>query len=156
MSSRNCKHRRAAAKLAACADSLSGQNLACDKRPVLYAYRLNFIVISVLCRPYGANKLPKCAISTKFSYLVDSCAHPPSPTITETKNLPLSKVSILFLYSNDFQGEIMRTNSIVCKRDAVHKRDGQTKAQLNPSSTKLGMVIEDPEHVLTPRKHFGV
>jgi len=39
----NRKHRRAAAKPAACADSLPGPNLACNSGPVVYAYRLNFI-----------------------------------------------------------------------------------------------------------------
>jgi len=42
---RNHKHRRATAKPAACADSLSGPNVACDSGPVVYAYSLNFIWI---------------------------------------------------------------------------------------------------------------
>jgi len=46
--SRNRKHCQAAAKLAACAHSLSGRNLACDSGPVVYTYRLNFIWIDVL------------------------------------------------------------------------------------------------------------
>jgi len=47
---RNCDHCRAAAKPAASANSLglSGSNLACDSRPVVYANRLNVIWIGVL------------------------------------------------------------------------------------------------------------
>jgi len=50
---RNCKHHRAAAKLAAYADTLSEPNLACDSWPVVYAFRLNCIWITVSCRPRG-------------------------------------------------------------------------------------------------------
>ena len=45
---RNRKHHRTTAKLAACADYLSGPNLACDSGPVVCTYRLNFIWIGVL------------------------------------------------------------------------------------------------------------
>ena len=64
---RNHKHRRAAAKLAACEDSLSGPNLAYKSGPVVYAYGLNFIWIGLLCR--------LCAISTKFSHFLCFCVH---------------------------------------------------------------------------------
>jgi len=49
---RNHKHRRAAAKPAACANSLglSGPNVACDSRRMVHVYRLNVIWFGVLCR----------------------------------------------------------------------------------------------------------
>jgi len=74
---RSCKHRRASSKPAACADSLSGTNSACDSRSVFYAYRLYYIWISVLCRPYGAKNGRNIAISTKFSHFGGCYAHPP-------------------------------------------------------------------------------
>jgi len=74
---RNHKHRRAAAKLAACEDSLSGPNLACNSGPVVYAYRLDFIWIGVLCRPCREN-CQSVAILTKFLHFGEgSCVHPP-------------------------------------------------------------------------------
>jgi len=47
---RNCKHCRAAAKPAACANSLSGPNLACDTGPMVYAVMdmLWFVVCDIL------------------------------------------------------------------------------------------------------------
>ena len=80
-----------------------------------------------------------------------------------TTNLPLSNgIKIVSVFQR-LHGEIGRTNS------AVQKRDGQTDKQTdkklnvfghpgggwNPSLTKLGMVIEDLEHVLAPLKLLG-
>jgi len=69
---RNSKHRRTAAKPAACADSISGSNLACDCVPVVYAYRFDFIWIDVLCHPCWAKK----NIQPHFHILLGSCANP--------------------------------------------------------------------------------
>jgi len=73
---RNSKHQRAAANLAANANTLSGPNLTCDSEPVVYTYRLNFIWISVLCHPFGAKNLQNIAILTKFSQFGGSCVDP--------------------------------------------------------------------------------
>jgi len=65
---RNRKHRRATAKLAACTNSASVPNLACGSRSVVYAYRLNFIWISISCHHGRANNHQNITILTKLSY----------------------------------------------------------------------------------------
>jgi len=60
---RNCKHRRAAAKPAACKKSLSVLNSACNSRPCS-----GLLCLQTLCQ--------SIAISIKFSYF---CVHPPLP-----------------------------------------------------------------------------
>ena len=75
-----------------------------------------------------------------------------------TTNLPLSNGIKIISVLQRLHGEIGRTNSY------VQKRDGQTKklnvfhrpgGGWNPIATKLGMVIEDLQHVLAPLKRLG-
>jgi len=82
-----------------------------------------------------------------------------------TTNLPLSNCIKIVSIVQRHHGEIGRTNSDFQKRDE-QTTDRQTDRQttffgrpggrLNPSSNKLGTVIEDIEHVLAPGKRFGV
>jgi len=65
---RNCKHRRAAAKPTACASFLLGPNLAWDSGPVVYALRL-ISSGSVYCISHAGRKI------TWFIYEA-FCAHP--------------------------------------------------------------------------------
>jgi len=80
-----------------------------------------------------------------------------------TTNLPLSNGIKIVSVLQRFHGEIMRTNSDVQKRDGQTdtQTDRQTHRQKtqrfcrpggrwNPSTAKIGMVIEDLEHILTP------
>jgi len=82
-----------------------------------------------------------------------------------TTNLPLSNGVKIISVLQRLHGKIGRTNSDIHKRDGQKKRDGQIKNSTffrqpgggwNPSSTKLGMVIEDLEHVLASPKRLMV
>ena len=76
-----------------------------------------------------------------------------------TINLPLSNGIKIVSVLQRLHGEIERTNSDVQKRDGQTKKlnvFGHPGSGWNPSPTKLGMVIEDLEHVLAPLKLLGV
>jgi len=103
---RNCKHRWAAAKLAACANSLGlfGPNLAWDSTPVVYAYRLNVTWIGILCRRCMA-KMPKyCNFDQIFTFWAPQC---PSP-FTDSGQIRQETVdpwSMLTRHCITFQGQ---------------------------------------------------
>jgi len=81
-----------------------------------------------------------------------------------TTNLSLSNGIEIVSVLQRLHGEIGRTISDVQKRD--EQTDKQTNKKLNvlaapaaceiPAPTKLGMVIEDLEHVLAPGKRLGI
>jgi len=78
-----------------------------------------------------------------------------------TTNLPLSNGIKIISVLQRLHGEIEHTNSDIQKREGQKKRDGLTKtltffAATAAIPTKLGMVIEDLEHVLAPLKRLGV
>jgi len=87
--------------------------------------------------------------------------------VCTTTNLPLSNGIKIVSVLQRLHGEIERTISDVQKRDGSQKRDGQTGKQKNSTflvipaageiraPTKLGMVIEDLEHVLALLKLLG-
>jgi len=77
-------------------------------------------------------------------------------------NLPLSNgIKIVSVFQR-LQGEIGRTNSDVQKRDRHTNRQKRTqrfwppRRRVKSDPTKLGMVIEDFEHVLASPKLLGV
>jgi len=85
-------------------------------------------------------------------------------TGAQLQTFPYPTASKSFLYSNAFMAK-SGEQTLTFKSVTGHKKsDGQTKINvfrhlgggLNPSPTKLGMVIEDLEHVLAPLKRLGV
>jgi len=69
----------------------------------------------------------------------------------QLQTFPYPPVSKSFLYSNAF---VAKSGAQSLTFYSV--TDRQTKKLTPPSPTKLSMVIEDLEHVLAPRKLFGV
>ena len=129
-------------------------------RPTVYAYVPNFVSIGLFCRPLAA-KTPKfCRFFNSAFYDVASWQQ--SEKVEHgctTKNLPLSKVSKSFLYSNAFMaksGAQTLTSTSVTERQTNQQTNRQkTQRFWNLSPTKLGTVIEDAEHVLAPLKCWG-
>ena len=64
---------------AACTESLSGPDFACDSGSLVCAYRLNFIWIDVLCCPCWAKNTEMSQFWPNFYIMENSCAHPPLP-----------------------------------------------------------------------------
>jgi len=136
-------------------------NLVCYSRPTVYAYVPNFVLISLLCRPLAAKKPNFC----RFFGLSGVANWQQSEKVEHgctTTNLLLSNSIKVVSVLQRLHGEIRRTIS------DVQKRDGQTDRQTeklnvfghpcggwNPSPTKLGIVIEDLEHVLAHLKLLG-
>ena len=89
-------------------------------------------------------------------------------TGAQLQTFPYPTASKLFLYSNIFMvksGAQTLTFKSVTSQAWQKKRDWQTKklnvfhrpdGGWNPIATKLGMVIEDLEHVVSPLKRLGV
>ena len=127
---RNRKHRRAAAKPAACVKPLM------LSKPIFAVFWTS-----------AFSDVANCHQSQKVEH---GCT---------TTNLPLSNAIRIVFVLQRLHGEIGRTNSDVQKRD--EQTDKQTERQktqrfwpprrrVKGSPTKLGMVIEDLEHVLSP------
>jgi len=92
------KHLRAAAKPAPCADPVSGPNLACIySGPVVYAYRLNFICIGLLCRQRGGKTSEMSQFRPIFTFweaLVSISLYQSRP------NLAANSISLPTVYAN--------------------------------------------------------
>ena len=77
-----------------------------------------------------------------------------------TTNLPLSNGIKIVSVLQRLHGEIGRTISDVQKCDGQTDKETEkqtkTRWRVKSEPTKLGMVIEDLEHVLAPRKLLGV
>jgi len=77
-----------------------------------------------------------------------------------TTNLPLSNGIKIVSVLQRLHGEIGRTISDVQNRDEqtgkITQRFWPSRRRVKTEPTKLGMVIEDLEHVLAPRKLLGV
>jgi len=142
-------------------------NVVCYSRPMAYAYVRNFFSIGLFCRPLLA-KNPNFCRSLDFGFLVLS---PIGNSLTkmntsaQPQTIPYPTVSKSFLYSNAFiakSGAQSLTFKGVTNRQTVRQTDkklnvyGHPGGGCNASPTKLGMVIEDLEHVLAPRKLLGV
>jgi len=85
-------------------------------------------------------------------------------TGAQLQTFPYPTASKSFLYSNAFVAK-SNAQTLTFKSVTDKQTDRQTDKKLNvfgrpgswwnPSPTKLGMVIEDLEHVLPPLKHLG-
>jgi len=137
-----------------------GSNLVCYSRPTVYTYLPNFVSIGLFCRPLAA-KTPQFLPFFWTSAFSDVANRHQSQKVEHgcaTTNLPpiqLSNGIKIFSVLQRFHGEIGRTNSDVQKRDGQTNRQTKNSTFWNPSPTKLGMVIEDIEHVLAPPKFLG-
>ena len=82
----------------------------------------------------------------------------------KTTNFPQSKVVEIVSERRRHQGEIMRTNSILHKREVTSMTDKQTnkksvfwrRAKSEPYQNRHGDRGPHSKHVLVPRKHFVV
>jgi len=76
-------------------------------------------------------------------------------TGAQLQTFPYPTASKLFLYSNAFVAK-SGEQSLTFKRVTDRQTNRQTKNSTEiRAPTKLGMVIEDPEHVLAPRNILG-
>ena len=125
---------------------------------MVYVSVPNFISIGLFCRPLAAKPLSFAVFG--LQHLV---ASPVGGNLrklntgAQLQTFPYPTVSKSFLYSNAFMAKSGAISD-------VHKRDGQTNEKhqrfwppgwWNPSPIKLGMVIEDLEHVLALLKLLG-
>jgi len=138
-----------------------GPNVVCYSKPALHAYVPNFVSIGLFCHPLLVKNPNFCHFWTSaFSGVTiwqqsDKVGHG-----CTTTNLPLSnRIKIVFVLQRLY-GEIWRTISDILKHNGqtVKKLNvfGHSGGRWNPSPTKLGMVIEDLEHVLAPLKRLEI
>ena len=146
-----------------------GPNLVCHSRPTVYSYVPNFVSIGLFCRPLAAKNLhflPIFAIfwTSAFSDVANWHQSQKGEHGCTTTKLPLSNgIKIVFVLQR-LHGESGRTTSDVQKCGDQSNRQTDKKLSVfgcpgggwNPSPTKLGMMIEDLEHVLSPLKRFVV
>jgi len=141
----------------------------CYSRPKVYAYVPNFVSIGLFCRPLLAKNAIFCSFWTLgFSGVAKWQQSEKVEHGYTTTNLPISNGIKIVSVLQRRHGEIRRTISdfkSVMDRHTNKQSDRQTKklnvsghpgGGWNPSSTKLGMVIEDLKYVLTPVKLLGV
>ena len=139
--------------------------MVCYSRPTVYAYMPNFVSIGLFCRPLAAEN-PQFLRFFGLRHLVLS---PIGNSLTklntgaQLQTLPYPTVSKSFLYSNAFMAksgaQTLTFKSVIDKQTNRQKNStflatpaaGEIRAP-----PKLGMVIEDLEHVLSPLKRFVV
>jgi len=145
-------------------------NLVCYSRPTVYVYLGNFVSTGLFCRPVAAKKNNFFAVFWSFFGLrhlamsaIGSSLRKLN-TVAQLQTFPYPTASKLILYSNAFMAKSDK-QSLTFKSVTDRQTDRQTKnwnvfghpgGGWNPSSTKLGMVIEDLKHVLARRKLLGV
>ena len=144
-------------------------SLVCYSIPTVHVYVSKFVSIGLFCRPLVA-KNPNFAVFVlrNLAMWTTGSNLRKFSTGAQLQTFPYPTASKSFLYSNaGLRGEIGSTNSNKHKQtNSKAFIDGQTHKKLNvfrrscggwnPSHTKLGMVIEDLEHVLGPLKRLGV
>ena len=136
-------------------------------RPTVHVYLRNFVSIGLFCRPVAA-KNPQFFLFCRFWTLAFSDvanwhqSHKVEHGCTTT-NLPLSNGIKIVSVLQRHHGEIGCTISDVQKRDKQTDKQkrklnvfGRPGGGSNTSPAKLGVVIEDVEHVLAPPKILGV
>jgi len=123
-------------------------------------FRLDRFTVALLakspnfCRFFGLRHIALSSIANSLTKL---------NTGAQLHTLPYPTASKSLLYSNAFMAK-SGAQSDVQKRDEQTNRQTDKKTQrfghpgggCNPSPTKLGMVIQDLEHVLAPPKLLGV
>ena len=141
-------------------------NLVCYSRPAVYGYVPNFVSIGLFCRPLVAKKTNLRFLGLRHLVLspIGNSLRKLS-TGAQLQTFPYSTASKSFLYSNAFMAK-SGAQTLTFKRVTDKQTNKQTDKKLNvfghpgggwnPSPTKLGMVIEDLEHVLSPLKRFMV
>jgi len=80
-------------------------------------------------------------------------------TGAQLQTFPYPTASKSFLYSNAFMAKLgaqtLTFKSVTDKQTKKHNVFGHPGGGWNPRPTKLGIVIEDLEHVLAPLKRLG-
>jgi len=126
----------------------------------------NFVSIRLFCHPLAAKNPKFCGFWTSaFSGVANWQQSEKVEHVCQLQTFPYPAVLKIVSVLQRLHGEIGRTISDVQKRDEQTNR--QTNRQTNSflavtaageilSPTKLGMVIEDLEHVLAPRKLFRI
>jgi len=135
----------------------------CYSRPTVHVYLRNFVSIGLFCRPVTA-KIPNFAVfwTSAFSGVVNWHQYQKVEHGCTTTNLPLSNGIKIVSVLQRLHGEIGRIISDVQKRDEqTNKQTDRQKTQRfwlprRRVKSKLGMVIEDLEHVLVPLKRLGI
>jgi len=151
-----------------------GPNLVCYSRPTVYVYLRNSVSIGLFCRPVAANDPNFCHFLPFFGlqHLVMSPLGINLRKLSmgaQLRTFPYPTASKSFLYSKAFMAnrahKLWRPKAWRTDRQTDRQTDKQTKklnvfghpgGGWNPSPTKHGMMIEDLEHVLAPRKLFRV
>ena len=137
----------------------------CYSSATVYAYMPNFVWIGLFCGPLLA-KTPNFCRFFGLRHLVLSPVGiilRKLSTGAQLQTFPYPTASKSFLYSNAFVAksgaQTLTFKSVTDKQTNIQKKlnvFGHPGGGWNPSPTKLGMVIEDLEHVLSPPKRLVV
>ena len=141
-----------------------GPNLVCHSRHTLYVYLRNFVSIGLFCRPVAAKNPNFCRFLGLRHLVVLPIGSSLRNTGAQLQTYPCPTVSKSCLYSNSFMAK-SGAQSLTFKSVTYKRTNRQTNKKLNvfgcpgggwnPSPTKVGMMIEDLEHVLAPLKRLG-
>jgi len=123
-------------------------------------YMPNFVSIGLFARHLAAKNANFCHFWTSaFSGVTIWQQSQKVEHGCTTTNLPLSNgIKIVSVFQR-LHGEIVRTNSDVKRDEQTDRQKNQrywpSRRRVKSDPTKLGMVIEDLEHVLAPIKFLG-
>jgi len=126
----------------------------------VHVYLLNFVSIALFCHPVAA-KNPQFLLIFELLHLM---VLPVGSSLRKLNRGHHHKSSPIQRYQNCFCSPTPSWRNQVHKvwRSKAWRTDKQTKNSMflagwwNPNPTKLGIVMEDLEHVLAPHKLLGV
>ena len=139
--------------------------MVCYSRPTVYAYVPNFVSIGLFCRPLAAKNpefLPIFAIfwTSAFSVVANWQQSDKVEHGAQLQTFPYPTASKSFLYSNAFMAksgaQTLTFKSVTDKQTNRQKNSTFLTIPAAGEITKLGMAIEDLEHVLSPLKRLVV